>query len=214
MLNLFIESFNLFFVIIDPLGIVPIFIGLTASYSRRIKQAIALRAVVIAGILMVFFALLGEFILKSLDISPAAFRIAGGILLLLTAVDMVVAHHLGFHGPIDPDDPEGRERGRSIAVFPLAIPLISGPGALVSVVLSMSRAHNDIHDVLSIFAALTAVLLVTYICLRYAAWVSKVIGKTGTNVLTRVFGIILAALAIQGILSGINALLYTPVFNI
>ncbi len=199
--------------VIDPIGLVPVYVGLTAHYNPKIKKNIALRAVIIGGLVLTVFAFLGEFILTSLHISESAFRIAGSLLLLLTAVDMVTAHHLGF-GLGEGDDPDGREKGHSIAVFPLAIPLISGPGSLVSIVLTMNNTENTISHLATIFVALALILALTYVCLRYASWVTKILGKTGANVLTRVFGIILAALAIQGILGGINILLYTPIFKL
>lgn len=213
LMETFLGTSYLLFVIIDPLGLVPVFLGLTHKFTPTTQKAIAQKAVLVASCLLLCFAFVGDFILDTLRISEPAFRIAGGILLLLTAIDMVTAHHLGFQG-INEGANGGPEEGYSIAVFPLAIPLISGPGALISVVLAMRQAEESWLFMLVVIGSIVAILLLTYLCLRHAQWLLRLIGKTGANIITRVFGIMLAALAIQAILTAINALMIHPIFDL
>ena len=209
-LSYFTEVFSLLFVIIDPPGIIPIFLALTHDKSYAFKRRVALRACLVALIILVIFGMCGDFILDQLHISEPAFRIAGGILLLLTAIDMVTAHHLGFSTAINSDDQDSIQQKNDISIFPLAIPLIAGPGSMVSIIILMRKAEYDYSSQFTIFLSLTATLAVMYLFLISSTRISHLIGTTGANVLTRIFGIILAAIAVQFITVGINDMMIIP----
>jgi MarC family membrane protein len=155
-----------------------------------------------AGILLAF-ALGGEVLLRLLGIGLPAFRIAGGILLLLLSVEMVMAKHSGLRATTSDEEEEGNARA-DITVFPLAIPLIAGPGAMTSIVLLMGRA-DDLAGKAMILGVLGAVLAIMLACLLLTGPVMRLLGVTGINVISRVAGIILAALAVQFIVDGIHA---------
>lgn len=145
----------------------------------------------------------GDFVLRALGVSISAFRIAGGILLFLVAIDMLFAHGTVLRRTTGPEEAEA-EHKQDISVFPLAIPLIAGPGAMTSIVLLMGRAGDDSLLQLAVLVVLITVLLVLLAVLLIAARVVTLLGVTGINVITRVLGIILAALAVQFILDGVT----------
>ena len=158
----------------------------------------------IAAVILLGFALGGEPLLGLLGIGLPAFRIAGGVLLLLLAVDMVMVRHSGLRTTTGAEAEESEERA-DISVFPLAIPLIAGPGALTSIVLLMSESRDHLSR-LNVVGELLLVLLLTLLLLLGAGRLTKVLGITGVNVVTRVFGILLAALAVQFVTDGVLAL--------
>ena len=196
-----IAAFVTFFGVVDPIGVAPMFVSLTAGDGPAARRRMALRGTVIGGLILLAFALGGEPFLSALGIGLPAFRIAGGILLLLLAIDMVMVRHSGLRATTADEEDEGSQRG-DVSVFPLAIPLIAGPGALTSVVLLMGAAHGDLALQGAILAVLLAVLVIMLACLLAAAGLVRVLGQTGVNVLTRVFGVITAALAVQFIIDG------------
>ncbi len=198
-----VHSFVMLFVIIDPVGMGPIFAGLTRGGSDAFKRSMALRGTAIAALILLVFAFAGDFVLGALGVSISAFRIAGGILLFLVAIDMLFAHGTPLRRTTGPEETEA-EHKQDISVFPLAIPLIAGPGAMTSIVLLMGQAGDDSLLQAAVLVVLFAVLLILLAVLLIAAWVVKLLGVTGINVITRVLGIILAALAIQFILDGIT----------
>lgn len=200
------QAFITLIVIIDPFAVVPTFVGLTRNESAAYKRRTATRASIIATVVLLSFAFIGDTLLSLLGITEAAFRIAGGFLLLLAAIEMVVASTTGFRSTTG-DEAEEAELRDDISVFPMAIPLIAGPGALTSIVALMREAEgmNDpLPAQLGVIGMLVLVLLITYISLRLGDQLMRLLGVTGTNVLTRVFGIILAALAVQSIIIGIT----------
>jgi multiple antibiotic resistance protein len=191
-------------VIIDPFAVVPMFVALTRNETIASKRRTALKSTVIATILLLSFAFAGDKLLDAMSISEPAFRIAGGFLLLLAAIEMVVARASGIRSTTGDEAEEAAHRD-DISVFPLAIPLIAGPGALTSVVVLMRQAEAmSLKASLGVVVILMGVLLITYGSLLIGDRLMKLLGVTGTNVLTRVFGIILAALAIQNIINGIT----------
>lgn len=197
------QAFVTLFVIIDPFAVLPMFISLTRSETIAHKRKTALKASVIAAVLLLFFAFIGDTLLDAMGISEPAFRIAGGFLLLLAAIEMVVAKSSGIRTTTGDEAAEAAHR-EDISVFPLAIPLIAGPGALTSIVVLMRQAENiSFSAQLGVILVLIIVLLITYLSMLVGDRILKVLGVTGTNVLTRVFGIILAALAIQNIINGV-----------
>lgn len=198
-----IEAFIMLFVVLDPFGVVPLFIMFTQNESQERKRAMALKAVIIAGVVLLVFAFVGDQLLRSLRISRSAFQIAGGMLLFITSIDMVIASHTGISSTTRDEEAEAIAKS-DISIFPLAIPLIAGPGALTTIVLLMRDSLHEPLLQIGILCILCAVLAITYLCLRLAAPLSRFLGVTGSNVISRVFGILLSAMAIQFILDGLR----------
>lgn len=199
------QSFVTLLVIIDPFMIVPVFISLTRNDSSKLREKTAKKACVIAAILLVFFGLAGDKLLDMMGISQSAFRIAGGFLLLLAGIEMVMAKSTGSRIPTNDEKKEAID-SEDISVFPLAIPLIAGPGAMTSIVVLMREAES-MHFTAEVSVILIAifVLALTYTAMRLGEKLMKILGVTGMNVLTRVFGVIVAALATQHIVHGVTA---------
>jgi len=191
-------------VTIDPLGLGPVFVGMTAGMDEAQRRRTAVKGTIIGALILVFFAFLGEALLRALGISFGAFRIAGGILLLLVAIDMVFARESGARTATE-DEKREAEGQDDISVFPLAIPLIAGPGAMTAIVLAMGQSHGDPAVQAVIVAVLLGVLAVTLLVLLFAASLTRLLGVTGTNVVNRVLGILLTALACQFVLDGLVA---------
>jgi multiple antibiotic resistance protein len=202
------QTFVTLLVVIDPFAVVPMFVNLTRNDTLANKRKTAIKACTIGAVILLSFAFTGDYLLDAMSISEPAFRIAGGFLLLLIAIDMVIAKsHSGLRSTTSDEDDEAAHR-EDVSVFPLAIPMIAGPGALTSLVVLMRQAET-MHSFMTVgvLIILCMVLLLTYSCFLLGDYVMKVLGVTGTNVLTRVFGIILAALAVQGIIDGIKAVI-------
>ncbi len=204
MLELLINTFVLLIVVIDPVGLVPMFAAITRGESERARRRMALRGTAIAAIILVTFIFAGDGILRALGVSVPAFQIAGGVLLFLLAVDMVFARHSGFRSTTEREQQEAASR-KDISVFPLAFPLIAGPGALTTVLLMVNDQGDNPVFLLAGFAVLIAVLALTLVALLAAGRIMRLIGETGANVVSRVLGVILAALAVQYVLDGVQA---------
>ncbi len=204
--ELLLDSFILLFVVVDPIGLAPLFAALTQDATPLQRRRIAVRGVLIAGGILLVFVILGDALLRALGIGLAAFQIAGGVLLFLLAVDMLFARHSGLRSTTEREQKEA-ERKKDISVFPLAIPLIAGPGALTTVLLMVGEQGDNPVVVGAALAVVVLVLAVTLASLLFAARVLRVIGETGANVVSRVFGVVLAALAAQYILDGLQAAL-------
>lgn len=203
------QAFVTLFVIIDPIALVPIFVGLTQNDTLEYRRRTALKASVIAAILLFSFAFIGDKLLDAMSISEPAFRIAGGFLLLIAAIEMVMARQSGGMHSTTPDENEETAHREDISVFPLAIPLLAGPGALTSVVVLMRQAEEmSMTAQGGVLGILVFVLLISYLSLLAGERILRLLGVTGTHVLTRVFGIILAALATQHIINGIRILFF------
>jgi multiple antibiotic resistance protein len=200
---LLIYSFVTLLVIVDPIGTAALFTGLTQGWTESERRGSAKLGVAVAAILLLAFAFGGEALMRALGISLSALRIAGGILLFLLATDMVLARPSGVRGITLGERAEAAQR-EDVAVFPLAFPLISGPGALTSVVLLMGAAHSW-TDIAGVVVSIIVVLGLTLIALLWATRIGKLLGVTGTNVIGRVLGVVLAALAAQFVLDGIAA---------
>jgi multiple antibiotic resistance protein len=199
----FLAALATIFSVIDPVGISPLFIALTPEMDSREKLSVMRRATLVASVIMFLFAFVGRSLLTALGITVPAFSIAGGILLLLIAIDML----FGRTSRTKETPEEGMEAllTNDISVFPLAIPIVAGPGAIATVVLYMSQAGTDASKVLSVLAALAISLLAVYLSMRLSGVVLLVLRETGVHVVGRVLGILLAALAVQFILNGIGA---------
>lgn len=190
------------FVVIDPAGLVPVFVSLAGARSPQAQASIARRAVLIAGAVLLSFSVVGGPLLAYLGISVSALRVAGGILLFRIAIDMVFAQ---FRRETAEEEAEARAK-QDISVFPLAIPLIAGPGALASVLILASEAGSAPAAFAVVLVAAAAVLLVAYLFLRGSTRLARLLGQTGINVVTRVLGLILAALAVQYVADGLIGL--------
>jgi multiple antibiotic resistance protein len=202
--ELFLDFFIIFLVVIDPVGLAPIFAAMTLGGSARYKRAMAWRGTVIATIILFSFAVSGGGLLRVLGIGVAAFQIAGGLLLFLLAVEMVFARQTGIRSTTERERLES-EAKKDISVFPLAVPLIAGPGALTTVLLTVGERGDDPAVIAVVLGVVLLVLLLTLAALLFAAQITKVIGETGANVVSRVLGIVLAALAVQFVLDGLTA---------
>ena len=198
--------FVTFLVIIDPVGVLPLFVALTHRQGRELRRRTAMRAIVVAAITLAVFALAGQPLLRLLGITLPAFRIAGGILLLLLSIDMVFARKSGIRWTTAAETEEAEE-SVDVAVFPLAIPLIAGPGALTSVILLMGRAHGDIMLQAIVVGLMLLVLGLCLVSFLFALPLMDRLGVTGINVVDRVFGVVLAALAVQAVLDGATEVL-------
>lgn len=209
MIELITHAFVTFVVVIDPVGLGPIFAGMTAGQSDAQRRRIALTGVVVAAGVLITFAIIGPWLLASLSVSLEAFRIAGGVLLFLVAMDMLFAKHSGISGTTPTETREASERA-DIAVFPLAIPLIAGPGAIASALLMMTRADGDPVAQLTVIGVMLGVLLLVLLALLTSSALFKALGVTGTNVITRVLGMLLAALAVQFVIDGIRQAVMNP----
>ncbi len=207
-LNFAITAFATALTIIDPVGMVPLSLAVTASAPPDARRRMIDRAVIIAAAVILFMALLGHYVLIYLNITLPAFEIAGGLLLLLISIDMLFARPSGARAKPE-EEREAIER-ENAAIFPLAIPMIAGPGTIATVLLLVSLSHGDKVKLTIVYAAYALALFATWLCMRGSAFVLRWIGKTGVGVLTRLLGIILSALAIQFI---INGLAKTPLFS-
>jgi multiple antibiotic resistance protein len=196
-------------VTVDPIGTAPMFAALTAGHGRDERRRLALRGVSIAAAVLLGFALGGELLLAALGIELAAFRIAGGVLLLLLSVDMLMVRHSGLRTTTESEEAESGRRA-DVSVFPLAIPLVAGPGAMTSCVLLMSSARGDLWRSAVVLAELVAVLALTLACFLAAGRLMRVLGITGVNVVTRVSGLLLAAMAVQFVVDGVRAIVAGP----
>lgn len=195
-----LTAFTTLFVIIDPIGLAPIFLAMTSGMSASRRRAIAIRACIIGALILFAFSFLGEALLGFVGISMPAFRIAGGILLFLTALDMLFQRRQARRQ--DNADEAQQEHQDDPSVFPIAIPLIAGPGAIASIILLTGNGDGLWH--LSVLGVMLAVILIVFGLFMLSAPLERILGQTGTNVVTRLLGMLLAALAVQFILTGLK----------
>ncbi|MCW8914519.1 MAG: MarC family protein [Magnetovibrio sp.] len=203
MIEIALVAFTTFFATMGPVDVAAIFSVLTKGTPSPQRRALALKGVFIAACILLAFALFGEAALSRLGISLAAMRTAGGILLLLIAIDMVFARHSGGSSTTDDENDEAKTK-QDISVFPLATPLIAGPGSMGAVVLLTAESGGDwLHWGITV-GALVANLILTLVLLLMAGQVQRVLGVTGLNVISRVVGVLLAALAVQFMFDGLS----------
>ncbi len=188
-----------FLVIMDPVGLAPLFISIAGDRDRAQRRRIATRAVLTAGIIILTFGALGAPLLEYLGVTIDALRIAGGILLFKLAFDMILAHRVRTTA----DEVDEAHTRTDVTVFPLAIPLLAGPGAFATILVLLAQAAGRPAYVAIVYAGVVAVLVVAWVMLRIADRVTDRLGHTGINVITRVLGIILAALAVQLVADGV-----------
>ncbi len=191
-------AFATLFLVIDPIGLAPIFVALTQGMAPQKRKAIDLRACIIAFVILSLFGLLGDSVLRFASISMPAFQIAGGALLFLTALEMLFE----LRGKRRSDKREDDDRDPS--VFPLEIPLIAGPGAIASIILLTNDARENSWQFVGVFGAMFVVILAVVALFMMAGVIERGLGKTGILVVSRLLGMLLAALAVQFILNGLT----------
>ena len=202
MIELFTTAFITLVVIIDPPGCAPIFASLTSGATPGHRRAMAIRSALVAWAILMFFALLGEPLLRTLGISLSAFRLAGGIMLFMIALDMVFERRTERREE-RARGIEGTPEAEDISVFPMAIPMIAGPGSIATVMLLTARADGLVQD-LTVLSAMTVVILLTLLALLMAGPLMRLIGAKLEAMITRILGVILAALAVQFVLDGLE----------
>jgi multiple antibiotic resistance protein len=193
------------FVVVDPIGLAPTFLAVTDGLPRTARRSVAVRASIIAGAILIGAALIGDWLLDTLKISLAAFRIAGGLLLFSIASEMVLG--VRMRREVQAAEQAVEEHVRNIAAFPLAIPLLAGPGAITATLLLAGRANGNvllIGVLIAVAALVAASCLATFI---FAERISGLLGMTGNIVLSRLLGVLLAALAVQYVVDGIRSAL-------
>jgi multiple antibiotic resistance protein len=201
MIALFLSAFVTLFLVIDPPGCAPIFAGLTKNATAPHRRAMAIRSTLVASAVLLMFALVGEALLQQLGISLDAFRIAGGIMLFLIALEMVFEKRTQRRehraAEVDPSYED-------ISIFPMAIPMIAGPGAIATIMLLVGRS-NGIAETLVVLAALAATMILMLLSLLAAGAIMRVLGPKLEAMITRMLGVILAALATQFVIDGVKA---------
>ena len=199
MLETFVVASTTLFATIGPLDVVAMFAGLTTTDTEAHRRSMALRGILISGGILLFFAIVGEYLLNGLGISLAALKVSGGILLFLIGIEMVFGRSVERKSQ-DDESVEGAEN--DISVFPLATPLIAGPGTMGAVILLMADAQGT-GGAIAVILALFAILLLTLLLLLLATKVQHLFGATGLHVIGRVFGVLLSALAVQFVFDGV-----------
>ncbi len=199
----FITAFVTMFVVIDPIGLAPLFVALTQGMTTAARRRIALRATLIGILILLAFAAFGEALLSFIGISMPAFRVAGGILLFLTALDMLFERRTKRR-----EDKQEEDRDDP-SVFPLAIPLIAGPGAIASVILLMGQ-RPGVEGAALVLGATGIVMLIVMGFFLASGMIERALGKTGVTVVTRLLGMLLAALSVQFVLDGLSAFGFGP----
>ena len=192
-----------FFATIGPIDVAAVFAVLTAKATPAQRRSMAIRGTIIGTAILLAFALFGEILLSYLGISLAALRTAGGILLLLIGIDMVFARSSGGTSATDEETAEAAAKD-DISIFPLAMPLIAGPGAMGAAILLMAEAEGDWIRQTVVITCLLTILLITFLALLTAAPIQKLLGVTGLHVISRIFGVLLSALAVQFMFDGIS----------
>jgi multiple antibiotic resistance protein len=198
----FLSSVTTFIATIGPIEAAVLFATLTPKMDRAARRAIAVRATLIAGAILLVFTLLGQPLLRQLGVSIAALQTAGGIILLLIALDMVFAKP-GSAFKLTPSEGAEAQGKDDIAVFPLATPLLAGPGAMSSGILLAANAHGEPLQLGLVVVALLVVMGLTFVLLEISHDLNRLLGITAQRVLMRVFGILLAAIAVQAVFTGI-----------
>jgi multiple antibiotic resistance protein len=193
-----------FFATIGPVDIAAIYAGLTTEVPANARRAMAAKGVIIASIILLAFALFGADVLAYMGITLAALKTSGGILLLLVGINMVLAHPTGITTTTADEATEAAAK-QDISVFPLATPLIAGPGAIGAIVLFMAKYEGNFTLQVTVVGSMVAILLLTLVCLLMATQLHRILGVTGLNVISRIVGVLLTALAVQFIFDGIGA---------
>lgn len=201
MTEFLITSFVTLFVVIDPIGLLPLFVALTQGMDKDHRRSIAIRAVVIGFFILSTFAFAGESLLELIGIGMPAFRISGGLLVFLISVEMLFEKRKERREKQTEEEPHADP-----SVFPLATPLVAGPGAMATVILLAGQMEESINSILLTLLSVGGVLIITYVLFLFADPLERLMGKTGINVVTRLLGMLLAALAVQFVVDGMRDL--------
>ncbi|WP_288928436.1 MarC family protein [uncultured Maritimibacter sp.] len=195
--SVILQEFITLWVVIDPIGTLPVFIAATAAIPAAKRRGVALRAVLVAFVVLLAFIIVGQLVLEGLGLDLQSFQIAGGIVLFLFALSMIF-------GPGKPEaEMEGADLARNVAVFPVAMPSIASPGAMLAVVILTDNDRFSVAHQVMTSALMALVLAVTLVILLAAGPIMRVIGQTGAAVISRVMGMILAAVAVDAVLNGL-----------
>lgn len=193
-----IATFIFLFAVIDPIGSVPVFIAVTNDFNEREKRKIAFKSVIVSAIILLFFIVGGELILDAMNISLPSFQIAGGIVLFLFALTMIFGE----------SKPEAEMKSinstTEVAVFPIAMPSIAGPGSMLAVVLLTKNSEYSLWEQFQSIIILISILVIVLVLLLLATKVQKIIGDAGASIISRVMGLILSAMAVANIIDGIK----------
>lgn len=194
-----IATFIVFFSVIDPVGTIPVFIAVTSGYSLETKRRIALIATLVATGVLLFFVVFGELILNAMSIPLPAFQISGGIVLFLFAMNMIF-------GESKPEEEVrlAEDTHKETAVFPLAVPSIASPGAMLAAVLTTENAKFTIWEQTQTTATMIVVILIAYVLMLFAGWIHQILGKAGASIISRVMGLILSSVAASNVLAGLK----------
>ena len=194
----FVANFIFFFAVIDPIGTIPVFIAVTSSFDISIKKKIAIKATLVSAGLLLFFVIAGEIILSAIGIPLAAFQIAGGLVLLLFALTMIF-------GESKPEEElKMIDKASETAIFPLAVPSIASPGAMLAAVLLTENASYNVLEQTITVAAMIFVLIIVLAFMLVAGFIHRFIGNSGASIISRVMGLILSSVAIANILEGVK----------
>ena len=204
-IDFLVSAFVTLFVVVDPIGLVPSFIAVTHGLPARAQRKVALRASLIAAVILAGSALIGDWLLRTLSITLPAFRIAGGLLLFSIASEMVFGVRVARQSQQAEEAIE--ERMRNIAAFPLAIPLMAGPGAITATLLLAGRTDGAPDRLALLLGVIALVLAICFVVFTLAARIARLIGITGNVVLSRLLGVLLAALAVQYVIDGVSSAL-------
>lgn len=194
----YLATFILFFSVIDPVGTIPVFIATTNKHSDLIKAQIALRATLVAAGVLLFFSIFGQFLLEAIQVPLTAFQISGGIVLFLFALSMI------FGDSKPEDEIKYVENHKETSVFPLAIPSLASPGAMLAAVLLTDNEKFGFTEQVITNSAMLLVLLVAYLGMRLSVIINRLIGPSGANVISRVMGLILSSIAVHHVLKGLR----------
>ena len=194
----YVSTFIFFFAVIDPIGSVPVFLAVTGQFNEKARRRIALKATLVAALVLLFFVVAGEVILTAMAIPLSAFQIAGGIVLFLFALSMIF-------GESKPDEEiKLAISGSETAIFPLAITSIASPGAMLGAVLMTENGRYSLIEQAQTGGTMLAVLVIVFVLLLSANWIHRLIGSSGASIVSRVMGLILASVATANVLAGIN----------
>ncbi|EAT12339.1 MarC family protein [Bermanella marisrubri] len=202
MLETFVIAFTTLFAVVGPIDVSAVYAAITVGTSSAERKSMAYRGVAIALVILLIFAFIGELLLAKLGISLPALKIAGGILLLLMAVDMVYARSSSGNSTTDEEQTEASGK-QDISVFPLATPLLAGPGAMGATILLMAKASSDVSHQAMVILAIFSIMAISLVLLLLAKNVQRFFGLTGMHVISRIFGVLLCALAVQFMIDGI-----------
>ena len=203
MLEQLIKIFVVLFVVVEPLSLVPMFGALTRGGSERYRRKMALKSTFLATIILLVFALSGNWFLAAMGITLDAFKIAGGLLLFMISLDMVFARQSGVRSTTVREQEEARYK-EDISVFPLAFPLIAGPGAMATLLLLVGEVQGDPLMFAGLLGILLFVLALTLLFMLLTPLVMRVLGVTGANVISRLLGVVLVALSVQYVVDGVK----------